>query len=152
MTSIEELYENYIQERLVNLTIEQFTLFAEFFPAVLVIVSDGIFDHKEKTYLEKLVQSLGKSFSEDGFGTKRVQELKSIFAQEFEYLITHIDIWQELYLKALKTHLQHYPESKETILETIYLFAQHSQDFDEAESNMVSFLTSELRLLDTKLS
>jgi hypothetical protein len=152
MQSLEDLYDIYVRTRPIKLSFEQFTLFSEFFPAVLVIISDGIFDYKEKTYLQKLVHSLGKSFTEEGYGVKRVQELESIFLQEFEYLIKNIEAWKEIYLDALKNHLQNYPESKETILDTLYLFAENSQDFAEPETNMVSFLTRELQLLDSKLT
>lgn len=147
--TIEELYEQYIEQRSINLTIEQFTLFAEFFPAILVILSDGVMDVKEKTYLEKLVKSLANTFAEDGFGKKRIQELQGIFMTEFHFLVTHIDAWKEKYLQALKNHLEYFPESKESILDIIHLFAETSQDVDDAENNMVKFLTHNLNLMDS---
>ncbi|MCU0446804.1 MAG: hypothetical protein MUE85_17995 [Microscillaceae bacterium] len=152
MLNIEKLYEHYTQERPLNLSIEQFTLFAEFFPAVLIILSDGFFDQKEKVYLQKLVKCLGDSFIQDGFGAKRVQELQSIFAQEFEYLIQNIDKWKELYIRALQNHLTNFPENKETILDTLNLFAETSQDFNESEENMVKYLVRELHLIEGELS
>jgi hypothetical protein len=152
MLNIEKLYEHYTQERPLNLSVEQFTLFAEFFPALLVILSDGFFDHKEKIYLQKLVKCLSDSFAEDGFGAKRVQELQIIFSQEFEYLIQNLDKWKEPYIKALQSHLALFPENKETILDTINLFAETSQDVNEAESNMVRFLIQKLHLIEGELS
>ena len=38
MSSIENLYEKYVRDRGVNLSLEQFTLFATFFPSLLVIL------------------------------------------------------------------------------------------------------------------
>lgn len=152
MLTIEELYEKYLDKRFSKLTLEQFTLFAEFFPALLVTLSDGTLDAEEKAYLNRLANNLALVFSEDGLGLKRIQELEVTFIREFEYLTQHIDYWQDKYLTALKNHLAHFPESKETILDTLHLFAETSEDVDEAESDMIDYLTNKLNLIDTKVA
>lgn len=146
--TMEDLYENYKQERTLDLTLEQFTLFAEFFPALLVILSDGVMDSKERLYLGKLSKSLAYVFSEDGLGNNKIIELQNIFTDEFEYLVQNTEDWKEKYLQALKSHLDKFPESKETILDTLHLFAETSQDFDEAENKMIVYLTDKLDLID----
>ncbi|NJL13381.1 MAG: hypothetical protein HC913_10510 [Microscillaceae bacterium] len=47
----------------------------------------------------------------------------------------------------LEAHLTTYPESKEVILDTLHLFAEVSQDVDDAECRMIAFLTRKLNLL-----
>ncbi|NJO00978.1 MAG: hypothetical protein HC880_04135 [Bacteroidia bacterium] len=152
MRTMEELYESYLAKRSIDLTLEQFTLFAEFFPAVLVILSDGTLDAEEKLYLGKLAKSLAQAFSEDGLGNKRIKELQNTFIREFEYLVKNVEFWKDKYLLALKNHLEDFPESKETILDTLYLFAEKSQDVDEAENNMILYLTKKLNLMNTKMA
>ncbi len=149
MPTIDELYENYTQQREVRLSLEQFTLFAIFFPALLVILSDGNLDSEERLHLERLARSLAHAFSEDGLGTKRIEELQTIFSQEFEYLIEHIEEWKEIFLQALNQHLKNFPESKETVLDTLHLFAETSEDVDEAEGDMIRYLSEKLDLMDT---
>jgi hypothetical protein len=144
--TIEELHTAYIKERGIRLTLGQFTFLVEFFPAILVTLSDGFIDHKEKAYLDRLAQNLSHSFQEEGLGLKQITELQAIFKQEFEYLTQNLDTWQESYLNALAQHLKQYPENKDTIRDTILLFAQTSQDINEAENDMVDFLTRKLNL------
>lgn len=146
MSSIEELYEQYIGDRPVNLTLEQFTLFAEFFPALLIILSDGTLDEQERIYLAKLAKSLAQVFSEDGLGTKKIRELQAIFIREFEYLVKNLEFWQEKYISALKGHLKLYPESKATILDTLFLFANTSENSGEEENKMIQYLSEQLDL------
>jgi hypothetical protein len=145
--NIEELYDLFVEQRNIDLDLEQFTLFTEFFPAVLVILSDGVMDTREKLYLEKLINSLANAFTNEGGGNKHIHKLQHIFSQAFDFLIQHLEEWKDKFLLALKSHLAEFPESKETILDTIHLFAETSQDVDEAEGNMVRFLTEKLNLL-----
>lgn len=144
--TIPELYKHYTQIRSIKLNLEQFVLFAEFFPAVLVLMSDGVLDSKEKTYLERLVHNLSKSFLEEGFDGKKIMEIQKTIMQEYEYLSTHLEDWKDSFLNALNHHLINYPESKETILDTVRLFATTSQDVNEYENNMVSFIVQRLNL------
>jgi hypothetical protein len=146
MLTIEGLHTAYIKARGIRLTVEQFTFLVEFFPAILVTLSDGFIDQKEKSYLDRLAQNLSHSFQEEGLGVKQISELQVLFKQEFEYLTQNLDTWQESYLNALQHHLEQYPENKEAIRDTILLFAQTSQDINEAETNMVDFLTQKLNL------
>ncbi|GAB4398170.1 MAG: hypothetical protein OHK0053_16230 [Microscillaceae bacterium] len=147
MLEIENLYADYYQGRKAALTLEQFTLFAEFFPALLVLLSDGVIDEREKSYLSRLSDSLANIFEEDGLSLVHIEQLKKIFAQEFEHLIAQLDQWRERYLEVLQAHLTTYPESKEVILDTLHLFAEVSQDVDDAECRMIAFLTRKLDLI-----
>ena len=149
MSTIDNLYEKYITDRGVNLSLEQFTLFATFFPSLLVILSDGTMDSGEVLHLKKLAANLASTFSADGLGIKRIEELTEIFSDEFDFLIQHIESWKETFLLALKNYLQHFPESKETVLDTLHLFAETSEDVDEAEDDMIKYLVEKLELMDS---
>jgi hypothetical protein len=149
MSEIEKLYEDYSYKRGLNISLDQFMLFAEFFPAVLVILSDGIVDDQERIYLDRLNTNLANIFEEDGLSKEYIYKLKKTFDEEFDYLMTHLKEWKDTYLDALSEHLTHNPESKEIILDTLYLFASKSQDVDESENQMIQFLTQKLNLLQS---
>ncbi|EAY25114.1 hypothetical protein M23134_05884 [Microscilla marina ATCC 23134] len=144
--SIRELYQLYFSERPATLDVHQFTLLVEFFPTVLVVLSDGVLDDKEKTYIKRLAASVGNIFMEDGYAPQKAKELAVIFGAEFEYLIHHQDEWKDQFLSTLNAHLERFPEQKDNILDTIYLFAEASQDLQSPEKDMILFLKDALNL------
>ena len=143
---IYDLYQLYFKGRQATLNIQQFTLLVEFFPTALVVLSDGVLDDEEKLYLERLATSVGHIFLEDGYAPQKAKELAIIFGEELEYLIHNQNAWKEQYLKALGAHLEYYPEQKDNILDTIYLFAETSQDLSSPERDMITFLKDTLKL------
>ncbi len=143
---LEDLYEFYKKERTLNLNLEQFTMFVEFFPALLVIMSDGILDSEEEAYIEKLSHNMGNSFLGEGLSVKKVLELNDIFKTEFQYLMQNLDYWQDHFLNSLKNHLHIYPTEKEIILETLYLFAKKSKEERKEENKTIDFLKGQLDL------
>ncbi|MGD1841197.1 MAG: hypothetical protein ACFB0B_09915 [Thermonemataceae bacterium] len=144
--NIEHLYIVYKEKRSVKLSLEQFTTFAEFFPTLLVIKSDGVIDSGEKLYLQKLSESLGNIFKEDGLGSLKINTLIQTFKEEFEYLLYHLEEWQDAFLEALKGHLENNPHDRETILDTIYLFAETSEDVSDDEKSMLEYIKNRLQL------
>lgn len=150
MSKIEDLFELYCQKRELTISFDQFLLFAELFPAVLVIMSDGEIDTQERIYLDKLNTNLANIFEEDGLTKNQLLRLKDTFACEFDYLITHLEEWKEPYLNALQDHLSQSPETKDIILDTLHLFAATSEDINidsEAENQMIAFLINKLDLI-----
>ncbi len=150
MSKIEDLFEVYCQQRELTISFDQFLLFAELFPAVLVIMSDGKIDNQERIYLDKLNTNLANIFEEDGLTKTQLLRLKDTFAKEFDYLIAHLEEWKEAYLNALQDHLNQNPETKDIILDTLHLFAAASEDINidsEAENQMIEFLVSKLNLI-----
>lgn len=144
--SIVKLYQNYQQKRPISWGLDIFSLLVEFFPALVVIFSDGTFDQKEKLYLEKLIQNLGFYFEEEGFSAKKVAELQLSFSQEFEFLGKNLEDWQDIFLDTLKIHLQKHSHKKALIKNTIAWFAQISVDVTEDEQNAMDFLGEKLAL------
>lgn len=148
LNAVYDLFQLYSKERPTNLDIHQFTLLVEFFPTALVVLCDGVFDEEEKKYIDRLATSVGSIFLEDGYAPQKAKELATIFGEELEYLIHHQDQWKESFLNSLRTHLEHYPEQKDNILDTIYLFADTSSEAELQlpEKEMISFLKNALNL------
>lgn len=146
MNTIEELYYHYRQKRKIDLNIEQFTLLVEFFPSLLVVLSDGVIDSGERLYLNKLVQSIVNIYALEGFNQKKTDELYKVYSTEFDYIIQNIDDWKRDFIEVLRNHLAINQGQKEMILDTLHLFAETSQDVTEAERGMILRLKRELNL------
>jgi len=146
--AVNELFQLYFKNRPANLDIHQFTLLVEFFPTALVVLCDGVLDEEEKIYIDRLAKSVGNIFLEDGYAPQKATALSTIFGEELEYLIHHQETWKDDFLQTLRTHLTHYPEQKDNILDTIYLFAEASQEEElgAPEQAMINFLKDTLNL------
>lgn len=147
-----ELYQKYTKSRNLNLSFQQFSIFVEFFPALLMMLSDGIIDSQEYQYLEKLSKNIAKIFEDDLYGEKQVKELEQTFKNEFEYLSRNMTIWKEVYINTLKSYLTENPEYKNNISDMIELFAHTSIDVDEQETKMIDFLKVEFALEEVQKS
>ncbi len=146
--TVNELFLLYFKDRPARLDIQQFTLLVEFFPTALVVLSDGVLDEEEKNYIGRLAKSVGSIFLEDGYSPQKANELAVIFGEELEYLIHHQDTWKDHFLETLRSHLISYPEQKDNILDTIYLFAEASSEEAPSapEQAMIHFLKETLNL------
>lgn len=138
--NIEYIYKKYALQRPLNLGLEHFVLLVEFFPAILVLNSDGFFDKKEALYLDKLVENIGFFLEDEGFSNVKIQTLKSEFKNEFLYLGENISVWKNLFLETLKNYLAHYTEQKPYIQESIALFAKVSGGISKTEQQAMDFL------------
>ena len=146
MLSLEKFYKRYTQERAINWTKEHFILFLEFFPAILVLNSDGLFDKKEAKYLDKLIENIGHFLEDEGFSLQKIKTLKNEFKTEFLYLGNHIEVWKTHFLNALLEYLNLHPEQKIHISDAISLFAQVSDGISEIEKQTIDFLNEYLKL------
>ncbi|TAE72721.1 MAG: hypothetical protein EAZ85_09030 [Bacteroidetes bacterium] len=144
--SVLKLYKEYQQKRPISWGLDIFTLLVEFFPVLIVIFSDGTYDQKEKSYLEKLIQNLAFYFEEEGFSAKKVKELQLSFSQEFDFLGKNLSEWQDSFLDSLKIYLQQNAHKKMLIKNTIVWFAQISIDITDDEQNAMDFLSQRLEL------
>lgn len=143
---IKELYDYYTQNRVFKLSLEHFVLIVELFPALMIIMSDGIIDKEERTHLDRLLRSLYHHFEQDGFPPKKATELSQFVADEMEYLSKNIEQWKAYFLRTLKVYLKQNPEMKETITDLMYLFAETSQDVSEVEKDMIKYLRRKVGL------
>ena len=145
--AVENLYNLYKQEREIDLSVEQFESFLAFFPALLVVASDGIVDKEEWLYCRKMASGLGNSFSEDSMSVEETGKLTEIYRAEFRYLLDYLDQWEEPFLQTLETYLHQNSYAKEFVNETAHLFAQASDGVSEEERDTIQILEKRLDLI-----
>jgi tellurite resistance protein len=151
MSKIDQLYEEYTQERYINLNKEQFVYIVNLFPAFRVVMSDGIVDQEEWVTVKRLAKILGDEFASEDLGDEKEENLMLIYRAEFRHLIKNLDKWQSKFLEALKDYFNENDTSKEFVVETMYLFASASDGVSEEENEVIEYLTKELGLEDIEL-
>ena len=144
--TINSLFAEYTEERNVKVNEEQFTSFTVFFPALLVIISDGIVDMEEWEYVKQLSRFIAKSFKEDEKATIDIEELAKAYRHEISYLIKHLRDWQDKFIGALQSYINEHPEVKSSVLETMELFAEASEGTSDEEEKLITDLKEKLNL------
>ncbi len=151
MSKIDQLFKEYTRERFINLNKEQFVYIVNLFPALRVVMSDGIVDQDEWVTVKRLAKILGDEFASDDLGEEKEENLMLIYRAEFRHLVKNLDKWQDKFLAALKDYFNENEPSKEFVVETMYLFASASDGVSEEENEVIEFLTKELGLEDIEL-
>lgn len=141
---VDDLYEEYISQRKVDLNKEQFIWIVNLFPALLVVLSDGIVDSEEWAEVKKLSSKLGHEFSSEDLGWDKEENLVLIYRAEFQYLLKNRNVWEIKFLNALKDYFQENSASKGFVLESMFLFAKASGGVSTAEADTIEFLTKVL--------
>ena len=149
MSKMEDLHKEYTKERFITLNDEQFIYIVNLFPAMRVVLSDGILDQEEWRTVKRLAKILGDEFATDDLGEEKEENLMLIYKSEFRYLIKNLDQWESKFLEALKEYFKKNEASKEFVLETLYLFAHSSEGVSAHENEVIKYLTKELGLEDT---
>jgi hypothetical protein len=140
------LYKEYKKQREMKISEDQYTFFVIFFPALLVIISDGIIDMEEWEYCEQLSQFMAKTFKEDCQEEADMESLSKAYLYEISYMIKHVADWKDDYLDALKGYLEKDPEAKSSVMETMLLFAEASDGTSDDEENQIEILKKQLAL------
>jgi tellurite resistance protein len=151
MSKIDQLFKEYTEDRFINLNKEQFVYIVNLFPALRVVMSDGIVDQDEWVTVKRLAKILGDEFASEDLGEEKEENLMLIYRAEFRHLVKNLDIWQDKFLAALKDYFKENEPSKEFVVETMYLFASASDGVSEEENEVIEFLTRELGLEDIEL-
>lgn len=146
--SLKELYLHYKEQHPTKLNYEQFGALASFFPTLLLIHSDGIIDKQEAIYIEKLSVSLSNLFREECSSEGALKVLQTEFKTQLEYLLNHMEEWQDTFLDTLKIHLAQNPESKYLIANAVEIFAVAAQKNKAEEVNMLQHIRERLELKD----
>ena len=146
VSKIEELYQDYKKERNIQINKEQFIYVVNLFPALLVVLSDGLIDSDEWNIVKKLAKILGKEFATEDLGMEKEENLTLIYRAEFKYLIKHREQWELRFIEALKSYFKENSSSKEFVLETMYLFANASEGISDEEDKVIEQLSKELGL------
>jgi hypothetical protein len=142
--TLDELYEEYTQARKIELTFEQFTVLATFFPALLVISTDGEIDAEEWNYVNSLTEGMCENFKKDGLNPQEVMDLKKLFQREIHFLQENFDTWERKFTKALKLYLASHTDCKASVLDNIYHSASVSEGICDKEKVMIEYLLKEL--------
>jgi len=146
VSKIEELYQEYKQLRNIQINKEQFIYVVNLFPALLVVLSDGLIDSDEWNIVKKLAKILGKEFATEDLGMEKEENLTLIYRAEFKYLIKNREQWEVRFIEALKSYFKENASSKEFVLETMYLFANASEGISDEEDKVIAQLSKELGL------
>ena len=151
MSKIDSLFQEYTESRFIELNKEQFIYIVNLFPALRVVLSDGIVDQDEWNTVKRLAKILGDEFASEDLGEEKEENLMLIYKSEFRYLIKNLDKWEDKFLVALKEYFNTNDASKEFVLETMYLFAHASESISPEEDETINYLMKELGLEDTEL-
>jgi tellurite resistance protein len=147
---IDQLYNEYKRNRFLELNKEQFIYVVNLFPALLVVLSDGIIDREEWGTVKKLAKILGSEFASEDFGKDKEENLTLLYRSEFRYLLKNRERWEKKFLIALKDYFVVNDSAKEFVLETMYLFAHASDGISSYEDEVIEYMISELGLEDAK--
>lgn len=142
--TIANLYEDYLAQRKINLTLEQFISFVACYPTLLVVHTDGRVDADEWRYIESLATRLSNLFMNEFKDIEDVDDLRNLFFKEFTYLLQHFDTWERRFIKALRNYLKEHPKDKLTVLQAMYVSAEVSEGICEKETIMIEHLKKEL--------
>lgn len=140
-----ELFAEYRKISGSKLNNEQFSTLVMFFPALLVIASDGVIDQEEWIYVKYLSKFMTDTYKKEKT-EQELAELNQAYYSELEFLIDHLDVWEGRYVEALGKHLNEFPGQKETVMETLHLFAEASDGESEEEAEKIEELSKKLQL------
>ena len=143
--SISALFDEYQKVSESKLTVEQFETLVMFLPALLVIASDGVIDQEEWVYVKYLAKFMSDNYKK-GLTEAELALLNQSFYEDLEYLIDNLDTWEDRFVKALHQHLQKHEHLKETVMETLHLFAEASEGESDEEAVKIEQLTNKLAL------
>ena len=142
---LDGLFEEYKKVSNSKLTSEQFSTLVMFFPALLVIASDGVIDQEEWIYVKYLSKFMSDTYK-DGLNEQELSHLNQAYYTELEFLIDGLEEWEGRFVEALGKYLAKFPSQKETIMETLHLFAEASDGESNEEVEKIEELTQKLKL------
>lgn len=128
--TIDELFQEYTQQRNLDINKEQFIYLVNLMPACLLAMSDGIVDRDEWDTVKSLTKILGEEFATEDLGGEKEENLMLIYRGEMRYLIKHKHEWQEKFMAALKDYFTENDAATDFIEETLELFVE---DIDAPE-------------------
>lgn len=139
------LYQAYLNERGEILSYEQFTFLLIFYPALLVVASDGVIDREEWYYCLKLANSLSNTF-EDELTADKMKSLSRIYRGEFAYLLQNEDRWSGLFIEGLEKLVDEEQSLRSLIRQMMVLFADASNGISSDERRLVRYISRRLQL------
>ncbi len=145
-TAVSSLFTEYQANCNTKLTQEQFTTLLTFFPSLLVIAADGVIEDEEWIYVKYISRSMAETFIDDFGGEINVAELKQLYYNDLEYLVSSLGQWEEKFLVVLKEYLQDAPDLKEDIVDIMYMFAEASDNDSVDEERVIQEVKRRLNI------
>lgn len=139
------LFEEYKKVSNSKLNSEQFSTLVMFFPALLIIASDGVIDQEEWIYVKYLSKFMADTYKKE-LTEQDLASLNQAYYDELEFLIDNLDAWESRFVDSLGKHLNEFPGQKETVMETLHLFAEASDGESEEEADKIEELSQKLQL------
>jgi hypothetical protein len=146
LNSTQELYNKFKNRSGSKLGYEQFNTLLIFFPAILVVMSDGVIDDEEWVYVDYLSKFMAKNHKDNLAGDQAYDELVAMYYEDLQFLIENLSTWKNSFLEELKSVLIGQDEIKSTLVETLYLFADASEGVSDDEQHTIDNLKELLDL------
>ncbi|MBC8112195.1 MAG: hypothetical protein H7Y04_14155 [Verrucomicrobia bacterium] len=140
------LYDQYRQERDLDLPESQFYPIIFAFPSLLIVACDGIVDESEKQYIDFIATNLAFSYSTEGLSETQMQHLSRIYVDEFDYLLKHLDSYENRFLDVLNEYLNENQLDKGEVREMIVNSAEVSDGISDVEQQTIEKLSNALHL------
>lgn len=141
---MDDLFKEYTQLRKLRMNKEQFIYLVNLYPALLVVLSDGLVDTSEWAEVRRLSEKLGIRFADGSIHGN--DELGNIYKAEFKFLLENRADWEMKFLNALKDYFNENENAKDFVLEIMFLFAKASKGISNEEADTIEFLTKVLLL------
>jgi hypothetical protein len=136
-----QLKDNYVRERNLKLSEEQFAAIVYTFPSILIANADGRIDLNEKKFMRYLPAVMVEGDND----LKDVQMTDEYF-KEVKYIVSNLGQWEEGFLEALKTQLQENINERNAIFQAMWRTADSSEDISEAERLKIDEVARKLGL------
>jgi len=140
------LYHKYKSEREISLTEAQFYPIIFAFPPLIVVACDGIVDDLERKSIEFIAKSLAFSYNRDGLTYSQIIQLGEDYVREFDYLLDHMDKYEDDFLKVLDNYLADNIDERADIKEMIISAAEASDGISDVEQEAIDRITEVLHL------
>ncbi len=114
------------------------------FPAILVANADEEIDKEEKEYLAVLADSY--AFHTDGLSDDEKEKLSDSLFNFINYLSANNQLWEETFLKALKSLIKKDTETKNGIALIMDHIARISNSINIDEQRKINWLKKELAI------
>jgi hypothetical protein len=132
-----EVMKDYLTERQLQLSPDEFGMLLSLVPVMLVGTSDYTLDKVETEYLKDCTDVFATALQTKGTTPGRIAELQTIFKQEAEYLLEKLANWERRALLGLEEFLRGQPEYKELIRKYLEGMAAISKGVNRYEQDLL---------------
>jgi tellurite resistance protein len=136
------LWQEYQQERKIELTEDQFAALVYTFPSVLVAQADGKIDEEERFFMKDLPQVMTDGYLLDGAGPTLTED----YFKEISFILKNRDKWKNKFLEALRSLLTDSTNERNAIFKAMWQTADSSEDISAKERGTIDEVSNALGL------